>query len=394
MAEPVDRLPLFPVTSVGSLPRPRWLIQVMRDREAGNVPDIEWRQLADHAALEALRAQEQLRLDIVNDGEQRRDGFYSFIAQKVAGLKLMAVSEMGGYLGDRARFDELLRALDVPSAAIRCAVAVDELRVRDEREGLALDELGFIREHTSQAVKITLPGPYLLTRSAWVPALSSRTFEEPEDLARSIVRILREEILRQQEGGVDLVQLDEPALMQLAYADNTHASFMAAALPPRADPAAELELAVRLVNEVTEGIEGMILAVHVCRGNWSRKEDVLLSGDYEPLLPFLMAMNVHQLVLEMATPRAGSMRVFKDYRGRKQIGLGVVNPRTDEVETPASIIERVREALQYFEPEQISLNPDCGFGSFAERNVNTAETASAKLAAMVEAAKRLREEFG
>jgi 5-methyltetrahydropteroyltriglutamate--homocysteine methyltransferase len=104
-------------------------------------------------------------------------------------------------------------------------------------------------------------------------------------------------------------------------------------------------------------------------------------------------MNIDRLVLECATPRAGEMDVFKEYSNEKEIGLGVVNPRTDEIEPPEQIVARVKELLQYFDPDKIYLNPDCGFGTFAERNVNTPEMAARKLQAITEAAEILRAEY-
>jgi 5-methyltetrahydropteroyltriglutamate--homocysteine methyltransferase len=111
------------------------------------------------------------------------------------------------------------------------------------------------------------------------------------------------------------------------------------------------------------------------------------------MLPYLMQMNIDQLVLECATPRAGEMEVFKEYANEKEIGLGVVNPRTDEIEPPQQIVDRVKELLQYFDPDKIYLNPDCGFGTFAERNVNTSDIAAKKLKVMAEAAVILRAEY-
>jgi len=108
----------------------------------------------------------------------------------------------------------------------------------------------------------------------------------------------------------------------------------------------------------------------------------------------LMQMIIDQLVLECATPRAGEMEVFKEYANEKEIGLGVVNPRTDEIEPVEDIVARVRDILQYFSPDKVYLNPDCGFGTFAERNVNTPEIAEKKLQAMSAAAVILRAEFG
>jgi 5-methyltetrahydropteroyltriglutamate--homocysteine methyltransferase len=135
-------------------------------------------------------------------------------------------------------------------------------------------------------------------------------------------------------------------------------------------------------------------AVHVCRGNWSRQEEVLLSGDYQALLPAFRAMPVDQFVLEYATPRAGELRIVGEALGERELGLGCVNPRTEEVEDPKIIIERAEEALRYFGPDRIFLNPDCGFGCFANRCVNEEEVAVAKLRAMVAAARELRERHG
>lgn len=120
----------------------------------------------------------------------------------------------------------------------------------------------------------------------------------------------------------------------------------------------------------------------------------MLSGDYQPLVPAFLNMNLDQYVLEYATPRAGEIAVIGRALGHKEIGLGVCNPRTATVETPEYIISRVQEALQYFKPASIYLNPDCGFGCFAQRCVNDVETARGKLASMAAAAKYLNEAYG
>lgn len=383
----MDRL--FPVTTVGSWARPRQLIQALRRRQAGETSEAEFQAVADEAVLEALRYQEEAGVDIVTDGEQRRDNFYSFVVDKIEGMKLMAVSELLAYVPDRARFEETLRALDVPSFAIKSPVAVGKLR---RRSWLAVDEAAFLQRHTRKPIKVPLPGPYLLTRSAWFEQLSRDAYPTQEDLAADIVQILREEIVALNELGVAFVQLDEPILTQVVYGEESTETFMCAALGSRRDPTEELEFARYLVNETVKGIDGCRIGVHVCRGNWSRREDVLLRGNYGPLLPYLMEMNVQQLVLEMATPRAGEVDVFKEYRNEKEIGLGVVNPRSDEVEDVATIVNRVKAFLPYFDPDKIYLNPDCGFGTFAERSVNTPETSFKKLKAISQAAHLLRQE--
>ena len=167
---------------------------------------------------------------------------------------------------------------------------------------------------------------------------------------------------------------------------------MCAALGSRADPADELEFAVRLVNETIEGIGGVKFGVHVCRGNWSRNEDVLLSGPYDGLIPYLNRMKLGQFVLEYATSRAGTPKALAALRPDAQIGYGVVNPRTASIEDPQEIARRVRELREFVAPDRIFLNPDCGFGTFAERPVADARTAYEKLRALAAAARQLREE--
>jgi methionine synthase II (cobalamin-independent) len=137
-------------------------------------------------------------------------------------------------------------------------------------------------------------------------------------------------------------------------------------------------------------VEGVRTGIHVCRGNWSRREDVLLTGDYTRLLPAFTAMRVRQFVLEYATPRAGDVDVVGPALGDREIGLGVVNPRTDEPEAVEEIVGRAREALRWFPPERIFLNPDCGFGCFANRCVNDEATAIEKMRRIVAAARILR----
>ena len=145
---------------------------------------------------------------------------------------------------------------------------------------------------------------------------------------------------------------------------------------------------------MVDGIDGVRTGLHVCRGNWSRQEEVLLTGDYHALLPAFAAMEVQQFVLEYATPRAGELRVVGEALGGRELGLGCVNPRTDEAEAPASIVARAEEALEFWPPERIWLNPDCGFGCFASRCVNEEEHAVAKLRSMAAAAAELRDRHG
>lgn len=376
------RWPRYPVTVVGSWPRPSWLLDAMKRKRP------ELRAMQDEATLLAIKYQEDAGVDIVSDGEQRRDNFYSFICDRVDGIRLMSMAELLDYVEDKAAFENLLRALDVPAFAIKNPTVVGKLKPRGP---LVLDDFRFLRQHTKKPVKVTLPGPYLLNRSTWVKNLSETAYPTRESLADDIVGILRAELRALAEAGAEMVQFDEPVLTELVFAGKSATrTFMCAALAASASPEGELEFAVDLINRVVEGIHGPILAVHVCRGNWSQKEDVLLQGPYDPLIPYFSRMKVHQLVLEYATPRAGSPEALRQLPPGIQIGYGSVNPRTTDVESPDEIVARVRKVAEVVGPDRIFLNPDCGFGTFADRPVGTPDIAFRKLCALSQAAEQLR----
>jgi 5-methyltetrahydropteroyltriglutamate--homocysteine methyltransferase len=379
----VIELPRFPVTTVGSWPRPRELLRARSRYGRGEIDRAELDRIADAAVLDAVAAQEQAGCDIVTDGEQRRDNFYSFVAEKLEGVRMMSLAEMLDVVEDKDGFRRILDTLDVPAFSIHNPTCVGKLR---RREPLALDEARFLRRHTSRAIKVPLPGPYILTRAMWVKEVSRAVYASKEELAEDVVSILRDEVLALRDEGVDFIQFDEPVLTELVFTQGQTRTFMCAALAARKDPAEELELAVDLVNRVVAGVDGVRIGLHVCRGNWSQNEATLLSGSYQPLVPYLNRMNVQQLVLEYATPRAGELVPIGD----KELGLGVVNPRTSEVESVDAIVARVRDALRTVAPERVFLNPDCGFGTFASRPMNAPDVAVQKLAAMRAAAERLR----
>ena len=389
---PIAGLPLFPVTVVGSWPRPPWLLEALKSRQAGRISFAEFNQVADKAVLEALKYQEDAGVDIVSDGEQRRDNFYSFVVEKLDGVQLMSLAEIMNYVEDKEAFDAILRARDAPAFAIHNTTVVSKV---ERRQSLALDEYEFLREHTAKPIKIALPGPYLLTRSMWVKGISDSTYPTMATLAADIVAILREELIALRDAGVDFVQFDEPVLTDVIFNPEVkERTFMCASMAASSgDPMRELVFALRLMNDILRGVEGIATGIHVCRGNFSRKEEALLVGDYEPLLPYLLAMQADQLVLEYATPRAGDMDAFGKQREVREIGLGVVNPRSDEVEEPEVVIGKVEEALSYFPPDKIYLNPDCGFGTFAERPMNTPEVAFRKLQTITTAAQKLRKTY-
>ncbi len=386
-------VPLFPVTTVGSWTRSPELLRAQSRKQRGKISAAEFERVADEAVLETLRLQEEAGVDLVTDGEQRRDNFYSFVAEKLDGVRLMTLAEMLDIVEDKDGFERILQTLDVPAFSIRNPTCVGKI---ERRAPLALGEYLFLRQHTDRPIKVPLPGPYLLTRAMWVKEATRAAYPTKEDLAEDVVRILRQEVSELRDAGADFVQFDEPILTELVFTQGQTRTFMCAALAARKDPAEELEFAVDLINRVVTDHDGLRIGLHVCRGNWSQREEILLKGSYHPLAPYLARLNVQQLVLEFATPRAGELAALLGSReiiNEKELGLGVVNPRTPETEPVAAIVERVREALQYLPPGRIFLNPDCGFGTFSSRPMNSVKAATGKLEALAQAAAVLRAEY-
>ncbi|WP_306463607.1 cobalamin-independent methionine synthase II family protein [Siminovitchia fortis] len=383
---------MFPTTVVGSWPRSNEVLHGLRDKKAGRIDENEFNKIADKAVIDCLRLQEEAGLDIVSDGELRRDNFISFVADKLENVKMLTVAELLDYVEDKASFEEILGTLDVPAFSLSNPAAVGKI---DRKTSIALDDCRFLRRHTDRPIKAALPGPYLLTRSMWVEGLSQESYPTKEALADDIVRVLREELIDLIQAGVEFVQFDEPVLTELVFTNkNANRTFMCGALTAKADREEELEFATTLINRVMEGMrgKGTRIGIHICRGNWSTQEDVLLRGPYSPLMPYLSRMNADQFILEYATPRAGELKDISILDG-KELGLGVVNPRTEGLESIDSIVERGKEAAKLLSPEKIFLNPDCGFGTFAQRPMNTPETAANKLKVMVQAAEILRQQL-
>ena len=202
----------FQTTQVGSWPRSKTMLRALRARRLGEMSRADFDAVADLEVRRTVRIQEEAGLDIVVDGEHRRDNFYSFISEKVEGTRLMSLAEMLDEVEDKSGFEELLTTLDVPASAIRNPTCVGRLT---RREPLALDDFRFVKSLTDKPVKITLPGPYLLNRSMWVGAYTGKVYENQQALGDDVVARLRAELIELAEAGCEFVQFDEPVLTEI-----------------------------------------------------------------------------------------------------------------------------------------------------------------------------------
>lgn len=202
----------FTTTQVGSWPRSRKMLAALRDKRLGRMRRKEFDAVADEEIRRTVRIQEDAGLDVLVDGEHRRDNFYSFVTDKLDGTRLMSLAEMLDEMEDKSGFEEMLTTLDVPASAIRNPTCTGRLA---RREPLALDDLRYLRTLTDRPVKITLPGPYLLTRSMWVSAYTKKIYATQREMGDDVVRVLREELADLAAAGCEFVQFDEPVLTEI-----------------------------------------------------------------------------------------------------------------------------------------------------------------------------------
>ena len=382
----------FLTSLLGSMPRSKKLLTAKRKLNKGNIDLKTYQEILDEETKYVVELQENNYIDIITSGELNRDNYVSFIAERLDGVTMMSMADMFDYIEDKQGFEQILEILDVPAISIKNAICTGKVKYN---KPLVADEMIELKKLTNKKIKATLPGPYLITRSMWLPALSKQYYDSKDSLGEDIIKVLKEEIDSLAKIGIDVIQFDEPVLTEVVFSEGKTRSFMCAALSEKKDPTEELKFATKLIKSVISYAKdkGILVSLHICRGNWSRDESILLTGPYTPLLPLFEETLPNILTLEFSTPRAGEISsLFSSDLIRENciLGLGVMNPRTDEIESLEEIISRVKEVMKFIPKERIWLNPDCGFATFANRPVSTMDVIDKKLARLNEAKNSLR----
>ena len=382
----------FLTSLLGSMPRSKKLLTAKRKLNKGNIDLKTYQKILDEETKYVVELQVNNYIDIITSGELNRDNYVSFIAERLEGVSMMSMADMFDYIEDKQGFEQILEILDVPAISIKNAICTGKVKYN---KPLVADEMIELKKLTDKKIKATLPGPYLITRSMWLPALSKQYYDSKDSLGEDIIEVLKEEIDSLAKIGIDVIQFDEPVLTEVVFSEGKTRSFMCAALSEKKDPTEELKFATKLIKSVISYAKekGILVSLHVCRGNWSRDESILLTGPYTPLLPLFEETLPNILTLEFSTPRAGEISSLLSsdlIRENCILGLGVMNPRTDEIESLENTLSRVEEVLRFIPKEQIWLNPDCGFATFANRPVSTMNIIDKKLARLNEAKNTLR----
>ncbi len=335
---------LFPTTVVGSYPQPRWLVDHaalearvvprVRAPEIWRVPPACLAEAQDDATLLAIRDQERAGIDTITDGEIRRESYSNRFGTSLDGIDLEQpfIREVRGF---RIPMPRVVGPISRPRA-------------------VEVADLEFLRRNTNRRTKITLPGPFTLSKQA-----SDEYYRDPEALAMAYAEAVNAEARDLAAAGADVIQLDEPWL--------------------REDPDNANRFAVRAINRALEGID-CTTCVHLCFGY-----GFIVSPDKPKAYAFLEQLAdcvVDQVSIEAAQPHL-DLGVLEAL-GEKTIVLGVVDLSSNAVESVDTLVARIRRALPHVAPERLVPAPDCGLKYLSR------DAARGKLAALVAAAGALR----
>ena len=348
----VEKLPLpkhlLPTTVVGSYPQPDWLVDramlsksVPRTRMTGiwRIPEAWLEQAQDDATIVAIRDMERAGIDIVTDGEIRRESYSNRFATALDGIDAEHPAVITARSGQKT---------PVPRVVGKIA----------RKGAVELRDMEFLRRNTDRAAKITLPGPFTMSQQA-----KNEFYSDDEELAMAFAAAVNAEALELQKAGADVIQLDEPWV--------------------RNDPAAARRYAVKAINRALQGIT-VPTVVHICFGYAA-----VVPGDTKPsgysFLAELADSSAEQISIEAAQPKL-DLGVLADLSSKK-IMLGVIDLGDPVVETAAVIAGRIRHGLKYVAADRLIPAPDCGM-KYMPRHI-----AFGKLKAMSDAAATVRKEI-
>lgn len=334
-------LPLLPTTVVGSYSVPDWLGRVKSDYYRGRISHSQYEEVHDAAIKAAIKDQEVAGIDIISDGELRRDNDVDYLIARVPGIHLDPDTKARNYFD---YFDAEAREPIITTGAPVVGLAED---------------YEFTSGLTAHPIKFSFTGPLSLSRR-----VRDNVYGNERDFVLALADLLNNEARRLVEAGARFLQIDEPFL---------------AGYPQLVD------LAMEAVGRVVHGVDAVWM-LHVCWGN--RYARPLWQGHYDFLFPAVLAAPIDQLVLEFARTGYDDLKLFAKYAPPFQLGVGVIDVKSDEVESAATVARRIRRALDVLPADRLMINPDCGLRHVAHR------VTAAKLRAMVAGTQIVRAELG
>ncbi len=330
-------LPILPTTVVGSYSMPGWLERLKTEYHARRISKQDLDEIHDTAVKAAIKDQEVAGIDIVTDGELRRDNMIDYFVERLPGVQFDRSSKKFYY-----DFYDSEVVGKLPSGAL----------------GLT-EDFRFLRANTERETKICITGPHSLSKR-----IRNKHYASEEAFALDLARVMNQELKALVKAGARRIQIDEPYFSGFPE---------------------DLSWGVAALNELAAGVEA-IIGVHICYGNRYGKPS--WEGSYRYLFPRILEAKVQQVTLEFARRGGEDLDLFREFNAPFEMGVGVIDVKTQAVETPEMVAERIRKALEFLPKERVFVLPDCGC-LHLPRNV-----AFAKLSAMVEGTRIVRKELG
>ena len=330
-------LPILPTTVIGSYSMPEWLERAKNDYLSRRVSRRDLDEMHDAVRKAAIKDQEAAGVDVVSDGEAQRDNMIDYFTERLPGVQIDQSSKRFYY--------------DFYDSLVRSKLATGSL-------GLA-EEARFLARFTNATPKVSISGPHTL-----VKRIQNKFYPSEEAFALDLARILNFELKELVKAGAQQLQIDEPYYSGFPE---------------------DLPWALKAINTLVEGVN-VPVTLHICYGNRYGKPS--FEGSYRYLFPGILAANVQAVSLEFARRGDEDLQLFKEFNPSFSLGLGVVDVKIQDVESPGFVADRIRRALEVVPPEKLVVNPDCGCLHLPR------EVAFSKLCAMVEGARLVRGELG
>jgi 5-methyltetrahydropteroyltriglutamate--homocysteine methyltransferase len=358
---------------VGSLLRPPELLEARAKHAAGELDPPAFKAIEDRAVLDAIRLQEDAGLEVVTDGELRRESFQSELVAAVDGFEGVTIDAWlwGAWHSDELGDKTVERPPDM--------AVVERLH---KRRSLAAEELVFLRAHTGRTPKITLPSPTLFG-NLWDPRRSQAAYPTFDAFMDDVVAILVEEVRELARLGATYLQLDAPHYPLLI--DPTWRAFY----EERGWPLERwLRYGIELDNVLVDAAPGVTFGFHLCRGNQDSRW--LVAGGYDAIAePIFKGVRAHRLLLEYDDERSGTFDPLSLVPDDKQVILGLVTTKGPRPETEDELEARVRDAARRIDLERLGVGTQCGFATSVLGNALTVDDERRKLEVIARTSRRI-----
>lgn len=360
---------------VGSLLRPRWLLQARAAHKQGSLSTADLTQAQDRAALEALELQRQAGIEVFTDGEVRRDTWMAGLLESTGGVVPVELAPVRWHRGEGSPPEEET-AFDVVAARGTVTRKAAHTSV----------EAAFMAGHARGRFKITMMSASM-GGMLWRPGISDRAYPSPADLVRDLVALQIEEIEGLIDQGVGWIQLDSLGYNQV-FDEQFRAATGLGAIPPEAILAATVAADAELVRAAKRKGPAVTVGMHICRGN--NRSAWMASGSYEPVAERLFGeVGVDRFLLEYDTERAGGFEPLRFVPPGTTVVLGLVSSKLPQLESPDELQRRIEAAARYVPLADLALSPQCGFASTAGGNQLTVDDERRKLELVAGTARKI-----